>query len=134
MSQMGLIDFVQDAKSRIKEVDVDTAEKLIAEGYKVLDVREPSEHDNLAIKGSVNVPRGVLEPAADLQYPGANPDLRDHRDTQWLVLCATGGRAAMATDTLQKMGFKDVSNILGGMKAWVDAGKPTVTPIDNPYT
>ncbi|HIQ07369.1 MAG TPA: sulfurtransferase, partial [Thiotrichaceae bacterium] len=71
MSQKGLIDFVMDAKSRIKEVDVEKAEQLLSEGYKVLDVREPSEHNQLAIENSLNVPRGVLEPAADLQYPKA---------------------------------------------------------------
>jgi len=134
MSQMGLMDFVMDAKSRIKEVDVIEAEVLIKDGYKVLDVREPAEHNQLAIDNSINVPRGVLEPAADLNYPKANPELRDHRDDKWLVLCATGGRAALATDTLQKMGFNNVANISGGMTAWVDAGKPTVSPIDNPYT
>lgn len=134
MSQMGLMDFIVDAKSRIKEVDVNSAETLIAKGYKILDVREPAEHNHLAIAGSINVPRGVLEPSADLNYPKANPELRDNRDAQWLVLCATGGRAALATDTLQKMGFNDVTNIIGGITAWVDAGKPTITPIDNPYT
>ncbi|MCK5726810.1 MAG: rhodanese-like domain-containing protein [Thiotrichaceae bacterium] len=131
---LGLMDFVIDAKSRIKEVDVIIAEELIAQGYKVLDVREPSEHNQLAIENSINVPRGVLEPAADLQYPKANPELRDSRDSKWLVLCATGGRGALAADILQKMGFSNVSNISGGMLAWVDAGKDTVTPIDNPYT
>jgi rhodanese-related sulfurtransferase len=134
MSNMSLKDFVTDAKSRINEVDVDTAEKLIAEGYLVLDVREPAEHDSLAIEDSINVPRGVLEPAADLEYPKANPELRDQRDQKWLVLCATGGRAALAADVLQKMGFSSVTNILGGMVAWKEAGKPTVAPIDNPYT
>ena len=134
MSNMSLMDFISDAKSRIKEVSVDQAETLLTEGYKVLDVREPSEHNSMAIEGSINVPRGVLEPSADMNYPKANPELRDHRDQAWLVLCATGGRAALATDTLQKMGFTNVSNILGGMSAWVDSGKPTITPIDNPYT
>ena len=133
MSQKGLIDFVMDAKSRIKEVDVEKAEQLLSEGYKILDVREPSEHNQLAIENSLNVPRGVLEPAADLQYPKANPDLRDSRDAQWLVLCATGGRSALATDVLQQMGFNNVISISGGMDAWVEAGKKTVTPIDNPY-
>ncbi len=133
MSQMGLMDFIMDAKSRIKEVDVDMAEKLLAKDYKLLDVREPAEHNHIAIADSINVPRGVLEPAADLNYPNANPDLRDNRDAKWLVLCATGGRAALATDTLQKMGFADVTNISGGMTAWIDSGKPTISPIDNPY-
>ncbi len=126
MTPLSLMDFVKDAKSRIKEVDIDAAEELVAQGYKVLDVREPAEHSAGAIAGSLNVPRGILEPAADLQYAKGNPALRDHRDAKWLIVCATGGRSALASDTLQKMGFADVTNMLGGMSAWAEAGKPTV--------
>lgn len=119
MAQMGLMDFVKDAKSRIKEVDVTEAARLInEEGYKVLDVREPAEVAAGAIEGALNVPRGVLEPAADLQFPGANPALRDARDANWVVVCRTGGRAALAADVLQKMGYTNVVNMLGGMTAW----------------
>ena len=118
-----LTDFLEDAKSRISEVDIENAEQLIAQGYKVLDIREPHEYETRKIEGSINIPRGVLEPAADLHFEGANPLLRDSRDAQWLVLCATGGRAALATDTLQYMGFSNVSNIAGGINAWESAGK-----------
>ncbi len=126
MTQLSLLDFIKDAKSRINEVDIEAAEALITQGYKVLDVREPAEHQAGAIAGALNIPRGTLEPAADLQYAKGNPALRDERDAQWLIVCATGGRSALAADTLQKMGFTGVTNMLGGMSAWVKAGKPTV--------
>lgn len=129
MAEMGLMDFVKEAKSRINEVDIDTAEKLIAEeGYRVLDIREPAEYQAGTIGDSLHVPRGVLEAAADRNFPGANPALRDSRDTKWLVLCATGGRAAMATDRLQMMGFESVTNIVGGIMAWKEAGKTVTQP------
>ncbi len=131
MSELGLMDFIKDAKSRIEEVDVDTAESLIQSGYKVLDVREPAEFLSGAIEGTIHIPRGLLEVAADRQFPGASPQLRDGRDDKWLVLCRTGGRAAMATDLLTKMGFSDIKNILGGYDAWVNANKATVIPSDD---
>ena len=121
-----LADFLKEATSRITEIDVDGAEKLIRQGYQVLDIREPDEHETSQIKGSINIPRGLLEPAADTEFEGANPILRDGRDSDWLVLCATGGRAALATDTLQQMGFKNVINLAGGMNAWESAGKETM--------
>ena len=126
MSQLGMMDFVNDAKSRIKEVDIDAAEAMIAEGCKVLDVREPMEHSGGAIAGALNIPRGILEGAADATNAKGHPDLRDHRDAKWLLVCASGARSAMATDVLQKMGFTDVSNMLGGMMAWTQAEKPLV--------
>jgi rhodanese-related sulfurtransferase len=117
------IDYINEAKSRITEVDIDKAEQLIAAGHKVLDIREPHEYSTSRIKDSLNIPRGVLEPAACEVFDGANPTLRDAREDNWLVVCATGGRAALATDTLQAMGFNNVASIAGGINAWKDANK-----------
>ncbi len=130
MSELGLMDFIKDAKSRIEEVDIDKAESLLKEGYKVLDVREPAEFLSGTLENTIHIPRGLLEVAADRQFPGANPQLRDGRDDKWLVLCRTGGRAALATDLLKKMGFKEIKNILGGYDAWAKANKPTIVPND----
>lgn len=130
MSELGLMDFINDARNRIEEVDIDTAETLVDNGYKILDVREPAEFLSGSLNNTIHIPRGLLEVAADRQFPGANPVLRDGREDKWLVLCRTGGRAALATDLLKKMGFKDIKNIQGGYDAWVKAGKPTVVPSD----
>jgi len=117
------MDYINDAKSRITEIDIDMAEQLIVKGYKVIDIRESHEHEAKKIKGSINIPRGVLEPAACLDFQDINPVLRDGRDDSWLILCATGGRAALATDTLQAMGFNNVTNIAGDLEAWENANK-----------
>ena len=117
------MDYIHDAKSRITEVDIDAAEQLIAEGHKVLDIREPHEYSANKIKNSINIPRGVLEAAACQAFPGSNPVLRDAHDDKWLIICATGGRAALATDTLQTMGFSNVASISGGLTAWKNANK-----------
>ena len=117
-------DFVMEAKSQIEEIEITEVDTLLAEGYQVLDVSEPSEFAEGAIDGSVNVPRGLLEPAADLVLKGRE-ELQD-RDKKWLLLCASSGRSAMATLVLKQMGFKNVKNINGGMEAWIDAGMATV--------
>lgn len=130
MSEMTLMDFVKDSKSRIKEVEVEEAMKLIDKGYRVLDVREPAEYLSGAIDHSLHVPRGMLEAAADRQYDGAIPALRDNRDAKWLIMCRSGARAAMACDVMQKMGFSDVTNVFGGMMAWKNANLPLVSPSD----
>ena len=117
------MNFIIDAKSRITEIDIDTAEQLISEGHKVLDIREPHEHNKKKIRGSINIPRGVLEAAACSAFKGSNPALSNAQDEQWLVLCATGGRSALATDTLQAMGFNNIASIAGGITAWEEANK-----------
>jgi rhodanese-related sulfurtransferase len=124
----GLMDYVQAAMACIKTCDVESAKQLIADGYQVLDVREPGEYLSGAIPNALNVPRGVIEPAADLNYPGANPQLRDARAQNWLIVCKSGGRAALATQTLQEMGFENVVNMIGGMDAYIASGGETEVP------
>ncbi|MEH6457980.1 MAG: rhodanese-like domain-containing protein [Cocleimonas sp.] len=114
-----LKDFVSEAKSQIEEVGITEIATLLAEGYQVLDVREPSEFLEGTIKGAINVPRGVLEPAADLVMKGRE-ELQD-RDKKWLLVCATSGRSAMAAYVLKQMGFKNIKNIDCGMRGLKDA-------------
>lgn len=125
-SEKTMKDFVKEAKSQIEEIQIMEVESLIAEGYQVLDVREPGEYAEGTIQGAMNVPRGVLESAADREIKGSEA-LQD-RDKKWLLLCKSSGRSAMATVALQQMGFKQVKNINGGFTAWKDAELEIVKP------
>ncbi|MCW8933800.1 MAG: rhodanese-like domain-containing protein [Gammaproteobacteria bacterium] len=122
-----LMDFVNEAKSQITEIEVSEVVSLLDDGYQVLDVREPAEYISGTIDGAMNVPRGVIEAAADRQYPGKNANMQD-RDKKWVLLCATSGRSAMAAAALQQMGFKNIKNINGGMAAWKEAEMQVVIP------
>lgn len=122
-----LMDFVKEAKSQITEIEVTDVVGLLDDGYQVLDVREPAEFSSGTIDGAMNIPRGVIEPACDRQFPGRNETMMD-RDKKWLLLCATSGRSAMAASVLQQMGFKNIRNINGGMGAWKMAEMQVVIP------
>jgi rhodanese-related sulfurtransferase len=93
----------------------------------VLDVREPGELEKAgAIEGALNVPRGLLEWQADLSTEGGAGALKERGragDTV-CVLCAAGGRAILAADTLNRMGYRAVY-IRGGIGGWKEAGLPT---------
>lgn len=121
-----MTDFVTAAKSEIEEIQITDVEALIAEGYQVLDVREPNEFAEGSIKGALNVPRGILESSADRVIKGN--DKLQNRDKKWLLLCKSSGRSAMATVALQEMGFQNVKNINGGFNAWKDAKLDIVIP------
>ncbi|CCE22052.1 rhodanese-like domain-containing protein [Methylotuvimicrobium alcaliphilum] len=112
-----LMDFVKQAKSQIHEIEVLNVKSLLDEGYQILDVREPAEFMSGTIEGALNIPRGILEAAADRQYAGRREELMD-RDKKWLLLCASSGRSAMAAAVMQQMGFKHIRNINGGIAAW----------------
>jgi rhodanese-related sulfurtransferase len=121
-----LADLVKDAKSRIREI---TAEELHAEmensrKHVIVDVREPGEYQSWRISGAVLIPRGVLEPAVDLDNPQRNQVLANARGEKVVLYCGTGGRSALAADVLQKMGFTDVESLAGGITNWRNTGYP----------
>ncbi len=94
----------------------------------VIDVREPAEFETGHIPGSINIPRGVLEFQVDAHPAVANvsdPAL-SHKERPIVVVCRTGGRAALAALSLQRLGFADVRSIAGGVMAWGEAGLPLV--------
>ncbi len=127
-----LKDIVSQAKANIKEVSCEEAADMMKTGcYKVLDVREPAEYLDGTIPMSVHVPRGVLEPICDTCYAGHKGELSD-LDQGWIVFCLSGGRGALAVDTMQKMGYSNVVNIAGGFTAWKEFGGNIATPpVDN---
>jgi rhodanese-related sulfurtransferase len=107
---------VAEAKQHITEVNVDTAKKLIAEGNIVLvDTREESEYAAGHIDNALLLPRGVLEFKI-----GNNPELAD-KSKAVLIYCRTGGRSALAAQTMQQLGYKNVLSMAGGFEAWQKA-------------
>ena len=71
----------------------------------------------------MQVPRGLLEFAADPASPRHNAELDpSHRV---IVYCRSGARAVLAAATLKTLGFENVANLDGGFGAWTDAGLPT---------
>ena len=109
---------VAQAKAVVPELTVAQAKTNIDKrSYKViLDVREPKEFRAGHIPGAINVPRGLLE----FQVSGKIPD----KSTPLLVYCKSGGRAVLAGQTLQKMGYNNVTNMDGGWTGWEKAGYP----------
>ena len=78
------------------------------EKFTLIDVREPSEFEINKIPGARLIPLGtVAEHANEL----------DSAD-EIIIHCHFGGRSAKACELLQKMGFKKVRNLKGGIDAW----------------
>ena len=115
-----LSDFISEARARIKEIQADELEELIDEGEDVVlvDVRETYEYEKAHIPGSLLIPRGMLEGAADPNNKHRIEALYTARDKKVVVVCDSGSRSAMAVDTLQQMGFNHVLNLAGGLKMW----------------
>jgi len=96
--------------ARTEQIAVDELKARIAEGAEVtvLDVRRPGEFQAGHIDGAVHLPLHELEKKA------ASLD----RNKPVATICASGYRSSIATSVLERMGFRQFSNVVGGMNAW----------------
>ncbi|GAC1398924.1 MAG: hypothetical protein NVSMB65_17170 [Chloroflexota bacterium] len=113
---------MRGARSRVREVDAETVRDMMEgpDRPNLVDVREKPEWDDGYIKGAVHVPRGYLE----IQIENAVPD----HDKPVVLYCAGGTRSLLAADTLQRMGYTNVTSMQGGFTRWKDGGMPFVVP------
>lgn len=115
---------VAEAKSRIENLSV---EQVAAEreqgGALLVDIRDADQRAaDGAIPGAIHASRGMLEFYADPTSPYHRPEFDPNRRV--ILHCGSGGRSALAADTLQEMGYSNVAHLDGGFKAWKDAGQP----------
>ncbi len=116
MANLSGSDLVSRVKTEIKEIDVHNLKHMMSNGADVLvvDVREQSEWEQGKIDGSKHISRGFLE----LQIE----DLTTDRSRNIALVCAGGVRSALATRSLEEMGYENVYSVAGGFGAWKNAG------------
>ena len=99
-----------DLLDRIERITAGSlSERLAApEPPLLIDVRAPAEWRERRIEAAVNVPLQRL-PEQMTTLPREHPIV---------VHCATGYRSAIAASLLQRDGYPDVADLVGGMAAW----------------
>lgn len=107
---------LQDVKTRIREIDVSDLRQGAQDLGLLVDTREPAEWDAGRIPGAVPVPRGILE--------GKIEQLAPDLDQPIVLYCGSGGRSALAAESLVRMGYRNVVSLAGGFGAWQEAGFP----------
>jgi len=109
---------VNDAKTRVRETDVDAIKKKIDVGEKftLIDVREESEFARDHLPGAIHMGKGIIERDIEARVP----DL----DAEIVLYCGGGFRSALVADNLQKMGYKNVVSMDGGIRGWREKGYP----------
>lgn len=107
---------VEAAKAVAPCLPLDKARDTLAQdGAVFVDVRDSNEFGNGVIPGAHHVPRGSLEFALDRSSDLSDPVLTGANHL--VMVCGSGGRAALASELAQRMGYR-VSWLEGGMKGW----------------
>ncbi len=93
----------------MKQLSPDELRDWMAQGkaFRLVDVREAFEHEAFNIGGEL-IPIGRIM--------GSQGSL--HRDVPVVVYCEKGIRSVIAIQRLEALGFDNLYNLAGGMKAW----------------
>lgn len=83
--------------------------------YKLVDVRNYTEFNISHIPNSINIHTGYLEKNLH----------KINQEEKILLYCTSGDRSSIAASYLQKLGYKNVSNLSGGINNWIQAGYKT---------
>ncbi len=110
---------LDEARSTIKQIDIDEARRMLERpGTVLVDVRESDEWRQGHIPQAVGIPRGFLELRIEEKVP-------DHK-APVILQCASGTRSLLAARSLHEMGYENLFNLNGGFNAWKDRGLPWV--------
>jgi len=112
----GFLKLVEDAKSRIQEIDIDAYKKMVAakEAHILVDTREDTEWAAGHMAGAVHLSKGIIERDIEAKVPD--------KSTKLVLYCGGGFRSALAADNLQKMGYTNAISLDGGWRALKDSG------------
>lgn len=115
-----LLNIATQAQNDPKHLSAQQATQWLAseKNVVVLDVRTPAEFQAGHLKNAVNIDYT----APDFEQQLAKLD----RTKPYLVHCAVGGRSTRSLPVLQKLGFRDVRHLDGGIQAWQNARLPVV--------
>jgi rhodanese-related sulfurtransferase len=111
---------VDDARSRVRETNVEAVKSRMDRGEKFLlvDVREESEFAKDHLPGAIHLGKGIIERDIEARVPDLQAEM--------ILYCGGGFRSALAADNLQKMGYANVISMDGGIRGWREKDYPLV--------
>jgi rhodanese-related sulfurtransferase len=109
---------VNDAKSRIQEIDIAEYKRLRAAGeeHVLIDTREDSEWAAGHAAGAIHLGKGIIERDIEARVP--------RKDAKLVLYCGGGYRSALAADALRQMGYSNAISLDGGWRGYQESGLP----------
>ena len=122
-------ELVGRAKATIHECSVSDAHDCLNSDMLLIDIREPAEYQRGHLPGAVHLPRGLLEFEIHGLVERLGGDQNSPPEDRQIVLyCGTGGRSALAAETMATLGYRNTRSMSGGIVAWTQARLPLDLP------
>jgi rhodanese-related sulfurtransferase len=120
----GIDDLLEDARRNLQRVTPQDAAAAVAEGALLVDTRPVAQRERDGeIPGALIVDRNVLEWRLDPASAHRVAEVQDH-DQHVIVVCNEGFASSLAAATLQQLGLRNATDLIGGFQAWRAAGLP----------
>jgi rhodanese-related sulfurtransferase len=121
-------DLLEEARSGLRRLEPHEAAAALEDGWLLVDIRDSGQVTaDGEVPGALHVPRNALEWRAPPDSEFQDPRIRGQED-RLILLCSQGFQSSLAAATLQSLGCRGATDVVGGFEAWRAAGLPVVGP------
>ena len=122
----GVDALLEQARSGLRRLTPQATVEAVRAGALLVDIRPEAqrrEQGNLHLPGAIVIDRTVLEwrldPASESRVPEATS-----YDREIVLICRHGYSSSLAAASLQALGLRNATDVIGGVEAWQEAGLP----------
>ena len=110
------VQLVEETRGKIQETSIQKIKQKLDGGdpFFLVDVREESEWAKGHLPRAIHLGKGIIERDIEETIPDTEAEIA--------LYCGGGYRSALAAENLQRMGYKNVLSIAGGIRAWREGG------------
>ncbi len=121
-------DILASARQRLRRVSPAEASEAARDGALLVDIRPHAQRATEGlVPGALHVERNVLEWRFDPRSPARLPEATGY-DRQVIIICSQGYASSLAAASLQDLGLRNATDLIGGFQAWAQAGLPVEQP------
>jgi rhodanese-related sulfurtransferase len=118
-------DLLARARARLHRLEPADAAAAVERGALLVDTRpEWQRREEGEIPGALLIERNHIEWRLDPASDARIPEAVDH-DVEVIVVCSEGYASSLAAASLQDLGLHRATDLIGGFRAWREAGLPT---------
>ena len=125
MNRTSVAELLTEARGGLSRLSPTAAEAAVRAGGLLIDIRPEAERAREgAIPGARLVGRNVFEWRCDPACESADSEIVRDQDRVLIVVCTEGYQSSLAAAMLQRFGYAKGTDLIGGFRAWRDAGLP----------